>query len=142
MQQYHGRSKTVKRGTGKPRTEQNKKKRRFVGGPHPLPKVGTVDRRKTIAGRGSTCKQKALTLAFANVRTRQGMKKVKVLNVLETPSNRHYARKNALTKGTIVQSEIGKIRVTNRVGQDGVINAILIEEENVGKKNTAQTAPS
>jgi small subunit ribosomal protein S8e len=69
------------------------------------------------------------------------MKKVKVLNVIETPSNRHYARQNALTKGTIVQSEIGKIRVTNRVGQDGMINAILIEEAKVEAKAATKASP-
>jgi len=141
LQQYHGKSKTVKRGTGKARKGLSKKKRKFVGGAYPLPKIGEKGKNKNLAGRGSTRKSRALTLAFANVLTGQGMKKARVLNVLETPSNRHYARQNAITKGTIIQSEIGKIRVTNRVGQDGMINAILIEEAKVEAKAATKASP-
>jgi small subunit ribosomal protein S8e len=54
-------------------------------------------------------------------------KTVKILNVLETPSNRFLARQNVLTKGAIVQTEAGKARITNRPGQEGSVQGILIE---------------
>ena len=38
----------------------------------------------------------------------------------------HYMRRNILTKGAIIKTELGDARITNRPGQDGVINAILL----------------
>ena len=68
--------------------------------------------------------------SFANVLDPQTKtaKKVKVLSVLETPANREYARRGIIVKGAIIQTEIGKAKVTSRPGQDGVINAVLIKE--------------
>lgn len=48
-------------------------------------------------------------------------------NVLETPSNRFFARQNILTKGTIVETNKGKARITNRPTQEGVVNGILVK---------------
>ncbi|MEM2426420.1 MAG: hypothetical protein QXE83_05420 [Archaeoglobaceae archaeon] len=33
-----------------------------------------------------------------------------------------------MTKGAIIQTEIGKAKVTNRPSQEGIINAVLIEK--------------
>ncbi|RLF79472.1 30S ribosomal protein S8e, partial [Thermococci archaeon] len=46
------------------------------------------------------------------------------------PANRQYVRRNIITKGAIIQTEIGKAIVTSRPGQDGVVNAVLIKEAN------------
>jgi small subunit ribosomal protein S8e len=46
--------------------------------------------------------------------------------VIETPANRHNARQNIVSLGAIVDTELGKAKVTNRVGQDGVVNGILV----------------
>jgi small subunit ribosomal protein S8e len=48
-------------------------------------------------------------------------------NVLETPSNRFLARQNIITKGTIVETELGKVKITNRPTQEGIVNGILVE---------------
>jgi len=52
--------------------------------------------------------------------------KVKIKNVLENPANRHYVRRSILTKGTVIETEKGKARITNRPGQEGTINAVLV----------------
>ena len=57
-----------------------------------------------------------------------GKKKVEIKNVLETPSNRFLARQNVLTKGTILETELGKVKITNRPSQEGMINGILVEK--------------
>ena len=54
-------------------------------------------------------------------------KKVEIKNVLETPSNRFLARQNVITKGTIVETELGKVKITNRPSQEGIINGTLME---------------
>lgn len=51
---------------------------------------------------------------------------VKVETVKDNKANLHYMRRNILTKGAIIKTEIGDARITNRPGQDGVINAILL----------------
>ncbi len=50
----------------------------------------------------------------------------KVKSVVECPANRHYARRNIMVRGAIVETEKGKARITSRPGQDGTVNAILI----------------
>ena len=46
--------------------------------------------------------------------------------VVENPANRHFVRRNIMTKGTVIETEKGKARITSRPGQDGTINAVLI----------------
>lgn len=52
--------------------------------------------------------------------------KVKILNVLETPSNRFLARQNVLVKSAIIETELGRAKITNRPSQEGMVAAILI----------------
>lgn len=47
----------------------------------------------------------------------------------ENPANRNFARMNILTKGAIVNTDIGPVRITSRPGQHGVINAVLLGEK-------------
>lgn len=50
-----------------------------------------------------------------------------IKNIVENPANRHYVRRNILTKGCIVETEKGKAQITSRPGQSAVVNAILIK---------------
>ena len=54
--------------------------------------------------------------------------KVKIKNVIKNPANRHYVRRSILTKGTVIETEKGKAKITNRPGQEGTINAVLVSE--------------
>jgi len=54
--------------------------------------------------------------------------KSKLLRVIRNPANVDYQRRGVITKGAIVETELGQVRVTSRPGQDGVINAILVEK--------------
>ncbi len=53
-------------------------------------------------------------------------KKVKIETVSGNPANTHYVRRNIMTKGAIIKTELGSARVMNRPGQEGSINAVLI----------------
>lgn len=55
--------------------------------------------------------------------------KLEILNVVENQANPNYVRRNIITKGAIVETELGKAKVTSRPGQDGVINGVLIINE-------------
>ena len=50
----------------------------------------------------------------------------KIETVKDNKANLHYMRRNILTKGAVIKTELGDARITNRPGQDGVINAILL----------------
>ena len=83
---------------------------------------------KVIKTKGGGTKIRLLTSKTANLLDTKTNKHVKatIETVIETPANRHFARRNIITKGTIIQTDKGKAKVTSRPGQDGIINAILI----------------
>jgi small subunit ribosomal protein S8e len=126
MEQYHGSSKKKTSGSGGHVRRPYGRRLYEKGGPFTATKVSEGDLRTSRRGRGGKGKIKLKKASFANVLTEEGMKKVKVTRVTETPDNRHHARQNIITKGSILDTEIGKVRVTNRVGQDGVVNGVPI----------------
>ncbi len=84
-------------------------------------------KRKNIRVVGGNIKTILLNADIANVKTKDGIKKVKIKNVLETPQNVFLARQNRLMKSAVIETEIGKARITNRPSQEGQVNAVLIE---------------
>jgi small subunit ribosomal protein S8e len=50
-----------------------------------------------------------------------------IKTVAENPANRHFVRRNIITKGSVIETSKGKARVTNRPGQEGVVSAVLIK---------------
>ena len=53
-------------------------------------------------------------------------KKVKILRFESNQASKDINRRHILTKGAIVETELGKARITSRPGQHGQLNAILI----------------
>jgi small subunit ribosomal protein S8e len=131
MENYHKPLKATARGTGAKRHKFADKKLAHFGQPPTntrLAKEGVKEEvRINKPTRGGNIKQKLKAAMFINLLTPSGMKKVRIRNVTETPDNRHHARMNIITKGTIVDTELGKAKVTNRVGQDGVVNGVLMK---------------
>ena len=85
------------------------------------------DKRKSKKVRGGNLKTFLLRAKIVNVQTDGKTKKTEIKNVIETPSNRFLARQNVITKGTIVETEMGKVRITNRPTQEGTLNGILVK---------------
>lgn len=105
-----------------------KRKKYAIAG---IPRVVKLRERKMklLRGLGGNKKNVLLSGNVANITAKGKTKKVKILNVLETPSNKFLARQNILVKGAIIETEIGKARITNRPSQEGSINAVLIESK-------------
>ncbi len=85
--------------------------------------------RKTLRTKGGGMKTKQLGADMANVtdpKTRKTML-LKINTVADNPANRNFVRRNILTKGTIIETEKGKARITSRPGQEGMINAVLVQ---------------
>ncbi len=64
----------------------------------------------------------------ANVLVNKEVKKAEIINVIETPQNKFLARQNRLMKGAIIETSLGKARITNRPSREGQVNAVLIKE--------------
>ena len=104
-----------------------KKKLYEIAGQRRIIKLGK-EKRKSLRTKGGNKKVVLLGAKTINVKTKdKKLKKVEIKNVLETPSNKFLARQNIITKGTIVQTEFGKVKVTNRPTQEGIINGVLVE---------------
>ena len=53
-------------------------------------------------------------------------KQAKIKTVIENPANRNFIRRNIITKGCILDTEFGKVKVTSRPGQEGILNGVLV----------------
>lgn len=53
---------------------------------------------------------------------------VEIITVLENSADPNYVRRNIITKGAIVETSVGKAKITSRPGQDGILNGVLINE--------------
>ena len=127
MKVYHGRGFRKRGGTGGKKRKSRDKALCHVGGEFTATKVGEKEVRVLVNVRGMGAKVKLKHVCYANVVTEGKVKKAKIRTVIETPDNRHYARQNIVTKGAVIDTELGKVKVTNRVGQDGVVNGILMK---------------
>ena len=106
--------------------QSRKKKSYEIAGQRRIIKLGE-EKKKTKRTRGGNKKTLLLNTKFINLLAKGKSKKVEIKNVLETPSNRFLARQNILTKGTIVETNLGKAKITNRPTQESIVNGILIE---------------
>ena len=52
-----------------------------------------------------------------------------ISRVVNNPANVDYDRRGVITKGTVIETKLGLARITSRPGQHGLINAILIPNE-------------
>lgn len=107
-----------------------RKKRKYELGREPIyPRIGE-EKRTVIVTKGGGKKVKLSSLSFVNVLDTKNKtaKKVKILDVVTNPANPDLARRKVVTRGAIVNTELGKAKITSRPTQHGVANAILIEQ--------------
>ncbi len=107
-----------------------KKKRRYeLGREQNIPILGDA-RHKKVRVRGGNTRVRVLATNVANVTDPKTSttKKVEIKDILENPANPNYVRRDIITKGAVIETEMGKARVTSRPGQDGCINAVLLKQ--------------
>ena len=124
--QWQGRS--VRRATGGRYRPSRGKRRNEIGSAPTDTHIGE-DRRKIVRTFGGNPRVRAMRAKYASVANRASgeIRKVLIETVEANGANPNYVRRNLLTKGAVVRTEIGRARIISRPGQDGVINAILIE---------------
>ncbi len=126
MAKWQGRSLT--KSTGGRIWARRKKRKREIGSEFVEAKLGPA-KRVELRGGGGKKKLRILSTDIADVmdpKTKQ-TKKAKILTVVDNPANPHFVRRNVLTKGAIINTELGRARVTSRPGQTGIVSAVLIE---------------
>jgi small subunit ribosomal protein S8e len=124
--QWQGES--VRKVTGGRRRPAQMKRRAEIGLAPADTHIGE-DRMRIIRTYGGNDKFRALRANIANVTNPKNgeTKKVKIETVEKNTANPNYVRRNLLTKGAVIKTEIGHARITSRPGQDGIINALLLE---------------
>jgi len=122
----------LKKITGGKKRRHRKVKRKYWMGRYPTnTTLAEKEKRKIERVRGGNMKVKLRYATFANVVDPQNntTKKVKILRIIETPANKELARHGIIVKGTKIETEAGVAVVTSRPGQDGVVNAVLVERK-------------
>ena len=126
---YQGRD--SKKPSGGYRARPYKVKRKALGGGPPTnTALSDTEVRRIIRVFGGNTKVKAVAVQYANLYIPSERKavKVRIVRIVETPANRELAKRQVIVKGAIIETERGRAVVTSRPGQDGVINAVLIEK--------------
>ena len=129
MSVWHGHLHKKKPSGGRKRAYR--RKRKFEEGRFPAETILGAPKKKIVRGRGRTMKIKALSDKYACVINPKDGKaeKVEITRVVRNPVNVDYDRRGVITKGTVIETSLGLARVTSRPGQDGIINAVLVSEE-------------
>jgi len=129
---WHLRTKRTKSGS---RLRPNiKKKKRVRGATFAETRIGER-RAKTVRSRGGNKKTRLLAVEKINVSNQKTGKvtRSRIISVKDNQANVHYIRRNIVTRGAVVETETGLARITSRPGQDGIVNAVLVEEKKTSK---------
>jgi small subunit ribosomal protein S8e len=129
MSVWHGTLHKKKPSGGRKRAYR--RKRKFEEGRFPAETILGAQKKKIVRGRGRTMKIKVLSDTNVCVTDPKSGKteKTAITRVVKNPVNADYDRRGVITKGTMIETSLGLARVTSRPGQDGIINAVLVSEE-------------
>jgi len=105
-----------------------RKKQRFEVAPEDAETKLGKHTQKLIRARAGAQKVKLLATDVINVTDPKTKKTVKatIKTVTENGANIHYVRRNILTKGAVVDTDKGKVKITSRPGQSGTLSGVLV----------------
>jgi len=118
---------------GKYKKARKKKLSELPGQPR-LVRLGQ-EKKKLLRTRGGRLRHVLLATNKANVLDPETKKSkvVQIKAVKETPANPVLARENIMVKGALIETELGIAKITNRPGQEGCIQAVLLKKEKAEK---------
>ncbi|MFH1127039.1 MAG: 30S ribosomal protein S8e [archaeon] len=107
-----------------------RKSKSFEAGGEPTKTVIGPKKIKQVKVFGGSYKLKLRSTDMANVLDKESktVKKAKILDVIENKANPHFIRQKIITKGALIKTDIGACKVTSRPGQNGTIDAVLVEK--------------
>ena len=126
MVNYQFRSK--RKVTGAKYHAAHKKRKNRLGREPIETKIGE-ERKKIVRTRGGNIKIKAYSMNLINVTDTKANRttRVPIKRLDENTASIDYQRRNILTKGAVVETKLGKVKITSRPGQSGQVNGILLE---------------
>lgn len=137
MARWQGRSRT--KPSGGRIWARRKKRKREMGSEFVEAKLGAPKRaeQRTLGGGR---KFRSLSANVANVTDPKTGRatQAKILTVVENPADSHFVRRNVLTRGAVIETELGRARVTSRPGQTDTVNAVLIEARKAPEEKPAE----
>ncbi|MFZ0891814.1 MAG: 30S ribosomal protein S8e [Thermoplasmata archaeon] len=124
---WQGRSRRKRTGG---RLRPIRKKRRFEIArelQHATLGGGTV---KKYRVRGANRKLRILTAQTINVYdpATKTSKSTRIITVRENPANPNYVQRNIITRGALLETELGLVKVRSRPGQDGILNGVRVDK--------------
>ena len=126
MSYYQGND--LRKSSGGLKGKHRDKRKYELGGPPTKTTMSTTERRVIERVFGGNIKVRLKKALYVNVALKDGTtKKVKILDVVETPENPQNAKFKIISKGSVVKTEIGLVKITSRPGQHGVLNGVLIQ---------------
>ncbi len=122
---WQGRSRRKRTGG---RLRPVRKKRRFEIARELQTATVGAGKVKTYRVRGGNRKLRILTAMTVNVYdpASRSMKSAKIVTVRENPANPNYVQRNIITRGAILETELGLVQIRSRPGQDGVLNGVRV----------------
>lgn len=120
--------KSLRKNTGG-RSRSNRNKRKIEFGRDPADTKIGERKTKKIRAKGGNEKIRLTNANKINVvdPNNNKVQSAEILNVIENPANIQFVRRNIINKGAVVETNLGKVRVTSRPGQHGIINGVLVE---------------
>jgi small subunit ribosomal protein S8e len=124
---WHGSIKKRKKTGGKKKAYRSKRLHEL--GRAPIETMLSEQSRKIETGRSKIKKFKLISDEYVNVSDPStGLaEKLKIVDVVRNPANVDYNRRGVITRGVIIRTEKGLVKVVSRPGQDGVLNAVVYE---------------
>lgn len=109
----------------------SRKRRRYESGSPPIETIlGKETEIIKSRGMGGNYKFKlkiAESVNVSDVKTGKTIKE-KIIAVVSNPASTDYNRRGIITKGAILRTKLGLVKVTSRPGQHGILNGVLIEQ--------------
>lgn len=130
MAKWHGISRRKPTGGRLKRPNRYRGKRRSeVASEEQLAFVGEADSRKNYRKRAGSQTVRTLSVNQVNVNTKDGKTvRATVKTVVGNDADPNFVRRNIVTKGAVLETDKGLVRVTSRPGMHGVVSGVLVEE--------------
>ena len=128
MAKWHGISR--RKSTGGRLRHARGKRRTEISSENQFAYLGEEDLRKNYRKTAGSQTVRLLAVHEINVNDPKEGKTVRstINTVLENDADPNYVRRNIVTKGAIVDTDIGRVRVTSRPGMHGVVSGVLLED--------------
>ena len=113
--------------SGKRYTAIRKERASDMSGVPALTGVSEKTKIKVKRTLGGNVKTQVLRTDVVYVAIEGKTEKLTIQGVENNPANIHFTRRNVITKGAILKTEKGNVKVTSRPGQDGTISGVLVK---------------